>query len=73
MSEKLYDLKARLAARDSTLPSVFLMRYFQEMTVSEIAEALFVETEEVETKLKTIDYVVWEIFNTFPNRSFSND
>ena len=69
MSEKLYDLKERLAARDSTLPSVFLMRYFQEMTVSEIAEALFVETEEVETKLQTIDNVVWEIFNTFPNRS----
>ena len=65
MSEKLYDLKERLAARDSTLPSVFLMRYFQEMTVSEIAEALFVSTEEVETKLRTIDFVVWETYNSF--------
>lgn len=71
MSEKLYDLKARLAARDSTLPAVFLMRYFQEMTVSEIAEALFVEANEVEEKLKTIDYVVWEIYNT-SKWSFSN-
>lgn len=65
MSEKLYDLKERLAARDSTLPSVFIMRYFQEMTVSEIAEALFIETNEVETKLRTIEFVVWEIFNHF--------
>ncbi len=69
MSEKLYDLKERLAARDSTLPSVFIMRYFEEMTVSEIAEALLVDSEEVESKLQTIDYVVWEIFNTFQNRS----
>lgn len=71
MSEKLYDLKERLAARDSTLPAVFLMRYFQDFSVSEIAEALFVETDEVETKLQTIDNVVWEIFNTFQDRSFS--
>jgi DNA-directed RNA polymerase specialized sigma24 family protein len=69
MSEKLYNLKERLVARDSTLPAVFIMRYFQEMTVSEIAEVLLVETQEVELKLQTIDNVVWEIFNTFPNRS----
>lgn len=64
MSEKLYDLKARLAARDSTLPSVFLMRYFQDFSVSEIAETLLVSTEEVEAKLQMIDYIVWEIYNT---------
>ena len=63
MSEKLYNLKERLVARDSTLPAVFIMRYFQEMTVSEIAEVLLVETQEVELKLQTIDYVVWEMFN----------
>lgn len=69
MNEKLYGLKERLVARDSTLPSVFIMRYFEEMTVSEIAETLLVETAEVESKLQTIDYVVWEIFNTFQDRS----
>lgn len=68
MSEKLYDLKDRLAARDSTLPTVFIMRYFEGFSVSEIAETLLVSTDEVESKLQTIDYVVWEIFNTFQNK-----
>lgn len=65
MSEKLAGLKAELLRHGSDLPTVFIMRYFEDMKLEEIAEALLVEPREVETKLATIDDVVWTRFNTF--------
>lgn len=63
MDERLEGLKTELLENGSDLPTVFIMRYFSNLTIAEIAESLFCSENDVVKKLTTIEKVVASRFN----------